>query len=116
METSKDLCSPSIAPGVVETIVALAISEVDGVALVGVKPSPGLLISILGKKRATPGILIYEEDDQIIVDVHIQVFYGYRLGEIAEAVRSAVVDALESQANIEVAAVNVAIDAIQFSG
>jgi len=116
METNPSSRSLTIAPGVIETIVALSIAQVDGVATVGTKPPPGGIISSRGRRHVTPGILIYEEDDQVVVDAHIQVFYGYRLPDIAAAVRSAVSDALEGQANIQVAAVNVTIDAIQFSG
>ena len=116
MDESIEVKSLTIAPGVIETIVALAVAEVDGVAALGSRTSPGGIISSLGKKHATSGILIYEEDAQVIVDVHVQVFYGYRLLDIAEQIRASVADALEGQANIEVAAVHVTIDAIQFSG
>lgn len=116
MDESHDLRSLTIAPGVIETIIMLAILEVEGIAAVGSKPTAQGVFSSLGKKQVTPGIMIYEDDDQVIVDAHVQVFYGYRLTDIAESVRVAVVNALESQANIDVAAVNVTIDAIQFSG
>ena len=116
MDESIDIKSLTIAPGVIETIIALAITEVDGVATVGVRPSPGGVIAALGKKHATSGIVIYEDDEQVIVDVHVQVFYGYRLLDIAEQIRSSVTNALKAQANIDAAAVNVTIDAIQFSG
>ena len=116
MSENLELRNLTIAPGVVETIVSLAIAEVEGIAAVGVRQSPSGLIAALNKKQAMPGILIYEEDDQVIVDVHVQVFYGYRLAVIVENVRSAVVDAMCSQASIDVSKVNVTIDAIQFSG
>jgi len=106
----------TIAPGVIETIVALAIAEVEGVAAVGTKQSPGGLVAALNKKQMLPGILIYEEDDQVVVDAHVQVFYGYRLPDIVESIKLAVVDALQTQASIEVSMVHVTIDAIQFSG
>ena len=106
----------TIAPGVVETIVSVAVAAVEGVASVGSRQTPSGIISAISKKCVTPGILIYEEDDQVIVDVHVQVFYGYRLPAIAESIRIAVANALESQANVEVALVNVTVDAIQFSG
>ena len=114
MEANTSSRSFTIAPGVIETIVALAIAQVDGVAVVGTKPMSGGFISSRSRKHVTPGILIYEEDEQVIVDAHVQVLYGYRLPDIAYSIRGAVADALESQANIEVATVNVTIDAIQF--
>jgi len=114
---SDDLKSRSltIAPGVIETIVALSIAEIEGVAMVGTKQIPSGILFSPGRKGVIPGVEVYEIDDQVVVDAHVQVFYGYRLADIAESIRAAVSDALESQVNIEVSSVNVTIDAIQFS-
>jgi uncharacterized alkaline shock family protein YloU len=104
-----------IAPGVAETIVALAVAQVDGVAVVGNKNVSGI-ISSLTKKHAVQGVLILEEDGQIKVEVHLQVFYGFKLQEIAEQVRAVIADALSSQACIEITTVDITIDGIVFAG
>ena len=114
MDESNDLDGLTIAPGVIETIIMLAVLEVEGVAAVGSKPPASGVLPTLGKKQATPGITICEEGDRVVVDVCVQVCYGYRLTDIARSVRTAVVNALESQANIEASVVNVTIDAISF--
>jgi uncharacterized alkaline shock family protein YloU len=105
----------TIAPGVVETIVSLAVSQIAGVAQVG---APGLsesFISALSKKHPAQGILITaEEDATITVTVHVQIFYGYRLQEVAENIRAIVVDTLEGQVGIHADAVDVFVDGIQF--
>jgi uncharacterized alkaline shock family protein YloU len=105
----------SIAPGVVETIVSLAASQVDGVAQVTAPRLSHGFISALSKKHLAQGVVIMADDDgTITVIVRIRVFYGYRLQEVAEKVRHAVVDTLSGQIGIEVAAVDVYIDGIQF--
>ncbi|MDR1082850.1 MAG: Asp23/Gls24 family envelope stress response protein [Coriobacteriales bacterium] len=105
----------AIAPGVVETIVSLAVCQVDGVAQVGAPSLSNSFASAFRKWHPAQGILIMADDDeQITVAVHVQVFYGYRLQEVAEGVRGAVVDALYGQVGIEVASVDVFIDGIQF--
>jgi uncharacterized alkaline shock family protein YloU len=104
-----------IAPGVAETIVALAVSQVDGVATVGNKSASNLLNN-LTKKNFVQGVLILEDAGQITVDVHVQVFYGFQLNEIAKQIRLSVADALLSQACIEIAAVDITIDSIVFAG
>ncbi|MCL1890607.1 MAG: Asp23/Gls24 family envelope stress response protein [Coriobacteriia bacterium] len=116
MEQYAELSGFTIAPGVIETIVGLAASEVEGVAQVGSPQTPGNLIASLSKRHPTPGIFIYGENDQVIVDVHVQVLYGYRLVSIAADIREAVADALESQVSIDVSEVNVTVDGIQFAG
>jgi uncharacterized alkaline shock family protein YloU len=105
----------TIAPGVVETMVSLAVSQIEGVAHVGAPGISDSFISALSKKHPAQGILITaDEDKAITVAVHVQIFYGYRLQEVAEQIRVVVADTLEGQVGIEVSAVDVFIDGIQF--
>jgi uncharacterized alkaline shock family protein YloU len=105
----------TLADGVVETLVAAAVNQVDGVAQVGAPHVPTSLLQIFTKTHNVPGVLIYEDDGAFIVDVHLQVYYGHRLTAIADAAREAVVAALDSQVGIKVGAVNIFIDGIQFA-
>jgi uncharacterized alkaline shock family protein YloU len=113
---STETNSLTIAPGVIETIISLAVQQVEGVAGLAAFSANNVL-QILGRKQSMPGVLVLEEEDgRIVVEVHIHVLYGYPLPDIAAAVRLAVADALDSQVNIAVSEVNVAIEAIQFVG
>lgn len=108
----------SIAPGVVETIVAMAAAEVEGVAGVG---AAGPLAQIMatfnaGKPVPTQGVDVSVDDDQkLSIAITVQVFYGRRLVDVAAAVRRAVADALAAQIGVETAAVDVHIDSLLFS-
>ena len=104
----------TIAPGVVETILSLAISQIKGVAVIGASRISEGVISVLNKRHTSQGIIVAAEDDKITVEVHVQVYYGFRLPEVADQIRSTTADALKSQVGIDVAAVNVFIDGIQF--
>ncbi|MCL2883291.1 MAG: Asp23/Gls24 family envelope stress response protein [Coriobacteriia bacterium] len=103
----------TIAPGVVETILALAVADVPGVARLG---SPKVRDSILSSKRRpdAQGILILAESGQIYVDVHLQAYYGYQLQEVAAHVRTVVSETLSGQIGVGVAGVDVYIDGITF--
>ena len=105
-----------IAPGVAESIVALAIAQVEGVAQVGQKAVSvsGGVLGALSKKPSNIGVLILEEEGQITVEVHLKLYYGYRLQEVAANIRATVADALLAQACIQVARVNITIDGIIF--
>ena len=46
--------------------------------------------------------------------VHVEVYYGYVLPELAAALRCAIAESLATQAGVEVSAVDVYIDGIQF--
>ena len=104
----------ALAPGVVETIVSIAVSEVEGVACVGSAGAQGR--AVFGQKPSTQGIEItVNEDNKLAVAVRIEVYYGFVLPEVASSLRQAVADAVASQVGVEVASVDVYIDGIQFA-
>ena len=101
----------AIAPGVVETIVSLAVRDVDGVVSVG--PAGGL--RIFGNRPSGQGIEVrVDEDDAWHFGVHVDGRYGVSLPQVAEDIRTSVADAVASQIGLAVAAVDVYVEAIQF--
>ena len=101
----------SIAPGVMETIISVAASEVDGVASLGSFATSGIR-SMLANKPSTSGI--ETKMGKLSVAVHVEVYYGYVLPELAAQLRSAIAEALATQAGVEVSSVDVYIDGLQF--
>ena len=64
----------SIAPGVMETIISVAASEVDGVASLGSFATSGIR-SMLASKPSTSGIETkMDEDGKLSVAVHVEVY------------------------------------------
>lgn len=103
----------AIAPGVMETIVILAVREVPGVASVGAAPSG--IRSLLAFKQSTQGVSVsLADDDTVEVKVSLRVLSGYSLEEVADSVRSAVVDAILTQVGLKVSRVDIVVDGIQF--
>lgn len=103
-----------IAPGVLDTIVTLAIEGVDGIAAVGAPGIAGLVQkgSRKGAQRAVD--VAVAEDGRVSVTVHVQVEYGRNLRDVGRAVQAAVLDAVSSQVGVEVASVDVYVDAVVF--
>lgn len=105
----------ALAPGVVETIVSIAVGEVEGVASVG-PSSTSSLRAVFASKSATQGIdVVLDEEDKLHISVRIDAYYGTVLPELAANVRQAVADAVASQVGIPVGAVDVYIDGMQFA-
>lgn len=105
----------AIADGVVDTIVSIAVQEVEGVVGFSSSASSGLLAG-LKQKPAVKGIEIMpNEDDSVSVSARVIVKYGYALPVVAEAIREAVVDSVATQIGLSVSNVDVYIDGIQFS-
>lgn len=110
-----NLDSIALADGVAETIVSLAIQDIEGVASIGGGAAASIL-GALGSKPAAQGVSVTaNEDNTLSVDVHMTVVYGYALPDIADAVRAKVADAVLTQVGVPVSSVDVYIDGIQFS-
>ncbi len=105
----------AIAPGVVETIIAIATTEVEGVASIGSTATSNIR-KALGAKPSVQGIdVVVDENNQLQVSVRLEVNSGYPLPEIAAKVRSAIAAAAESQIGVSVSSVDIYIDAIHFT-
>lgn len=104
----------SIAPGVLETIISVAANEVEGVASLGSFATSGIR-SMLAGKPSTSGIeATLDEDGKLHASVHVEVYNGYVLPELAAALRTSIAESLATQAGVEVAEVDIYIDGIQF--
>jgi uncharacterized alkaline shock family protein YloU len=104
-----------VAPGVLDTIVTVAAEGVDGVAGIG---SPGLagLVQKGARKGSARAVDVAVSDEGAIsITVHVQVTYGHRLKDVAQAVQSSIADAISSQVGVKVEAVNVYVDGIVFA-
>jgi uncharacterized alkaline shock family protein YloU len=100
---------------VVQTIIALAVKDIKGVAQVG-NPPARLLHAIMKSTPSNQGIdLLQDENGDLTVGVHVGVRYGRALGEIADDIRQAVVKAVTTQTSMNVKAVDVFIDGVRFS-
>ncbi len=105
----------SLAPGVVETIISIAANEVEGVASVGSYAAVGIRAKLTAKP-ATSGIEVeVAEDGKLAVTLHVEVYHGYVLPDLAATLRQAIADALLVQVGLEVASVDIFVDGIQFA-
>ena len=110
--TNVNVDGMALAPGVLETIISIAVAEVEGVASLGSAVSG--LRSVLSAKQLSQGVGV-EVDENLNVAVHLDAYYGTVLPELAAKVREAVVDAAAIQVGASIASVDVYIDGIQFA-
>ena len=102
----------NISEEVVASIAALAALEVKGVGELG---TGGIVISeLLGKKSLSKGVKVEIDENGTTVDVYMTVKYGEIVPTIATAAQDAVVNALESMANLSAVTVNIHVVGIKF--
>lgn len=96
-----------ISEDVIATIVAHAVTEVEGVVGLSVNPVAELADKI-GKKNWGKGMKItIGNDNALTIDCDILIAYGQSVVAVAEAVQAAVVAAVESMTGVQSIAVNV---------
>jgi uncharacterized alkaline shock family protein YloU len=66
--------------------------------------------SMLRKSDMTKGVIIRQDGDELIVDLHITVTYGLNVGAIVDSIIHKVKYVLTEQAGVEVKSVNVFVD------
>ena len=104
-----------LAPGVMETIIAIAARDVEGVASVGSSSFTGIR-SRFTSKPALQGIDVsMNEAEGVDVAVHVDVYYGHAIPKVASAVRQAVVDAVTTQVGFAISSVDVYVDGVSFA-
>jgi uncharacterized alkaline shock family protein YloU len=100
---------------VVETIVALAVKNVEGVVgLSGSDQTAGPIARLFASASKEAVDVDVSEDEKLIISVRIEVEFGYVLPEVADKVRAAVADAIEVQVNAPIERIDVYVDAIRF--
>ena len=104
-----------IADEVVAIIAALAATEVEGVASMAGNIT-NELISRLGMKNLSKGILVEVMENEVKVDVAINISYGYSIPEVSSKVQDKVKTAIENMTGLNVAVVNVRIASVDMAG
>ena len=106
----------TFAPGVLETIVTLAAKDVEGVAgIVGGQTLANLAQKAMNKSAAK-SVEVSVDGEGVSVSLHIEVEYGSSLRGVAETVQCAVAEAVTHQVGVAIEAVDVYVDAIEFTG
>lgn len=96
-----------ISEDVIASIVANAVSDVEGVVGLSVKPGADIA-DMIGKKSWGRGLKItIAQDNSLSIDCNVNVGYGQNVVTVAKAVQEAVAAAIESTAGVKVCAINV---------
>lgn len=96
--------------GIVSGIVSLAVSEVDGVALL-YKNKKNLIKRSNTRKE---GVKVNFEKDGIYVDVAIKVYYGYNVPDIAFKIQQNIKHNVEAMSEFKIAKVDVHVLGVIF--
>ena len=100
-----------IADEVVAIIAGLAATEVEGVSSMAGNIT-NEIVSRLGMKNLSQGIVVEVLDEEVKVDVAINIAYGFSIPEVSSKVQDKVKNAIENMTGLNVAVVNVRIASV----
>ncbi len=102
----------SIADSVVAKIAGVAAREISGVHAMGGGTSRaiGVVREAVGSPNASQGVSVEVGERQAAIDLTLVVDYGASIVDLADGVRSNVIDRTERMTGLEVTEVNIAID------
>ena len=103
-----------IADEVVAIIAGLATTEVEGVSAMAGNIT-NEIVSKLGMKNLSKGILVEVMENEVKVDVAINIAYGYSIPEVSAKVQDKVKSAIENMTGLTVAVVNVRIASVDMA-
>ncbi|MFE2018462.1 Asp23/Gls24 family envelope stress response protein [Streptomyces sp. NPDC059499] len=109
----------TISDNVVATIAGIAIRETDGVHSVGrgaAKALGAVTGRISGSSAHGRAVKVEVGEKQTAIDVDIEVEYGVPIHELAEQVRTAVTDAVETMTGLEVVEININVFDVHVPG
>ena len=100
-----------VADEVVAIIAGLAATEVEGVSSMAGNIT-NEIVSRLGMKNLSKGIQIEIADNEVVVDVALNIAYGYSIPEVSTKVQEKVKSAIETMPRLSVATINVRIASV----
>ena len=104
-----------IADEVVAMIAGLAATEVEGVdSMAGNITNE--LVGKLGMKNLNRGVKISVDDDHVLVELSLNMKYGYSIPDVSEKVQERVRTAIETMTGLTVLEVNIKIAGVSMSG
>ena len=103
-----------VADEVVAIIAGLATTEVEGVSSMAGNIT-NEIVSKLGMKNLSKGILVEVMENEVKVDVAINIAYGYSIPDVSAKVQDKVKSAIENMTGLTVAVVNVRIASVDLA-
>jgi uncharacterized alkaline shock family protein YloU len=103
-----------ISVDVVAKIAGIAASEIEGVSGMHTSFVGGVAQKFGAKKNTTQGVKVDIEDNMTSIDLYLVVDYGIKIPELAWSVQESVKASVESMTGLNVAAVNIHIEGINF--
>lgn len=113
MDTTSNLGKVEIAPEVIEVIVGIASSEVEGVASMRGNFATGV-VEKLGKKIHGKGVKVELTEEGIVIEVYTNMKFGISIPDVAKQLQENIRQTLLNMTALEVKEINIHVVGIHF--
>lgn len=108
------LGSINISTGYLKTLIGHTVTDCFGVTQMNsFGPKQGILSWFNKNSNIDKGVIIRQNKDSLIVDLHITVSYGVNISAIVDSISNKVRYAVEEETDLKVLKVNVFIDGMK---
>ena len=112
---NKDLSNKDTNVGVISSIACAAASQVDGIASVSYEVGYNGPAFTPSKKKRTSAITVTLTDDTAVIDIAVNVFYGYVIPQVVCDMQEKIKQEVEGSTYYKVKAVNVFVAGVVFN-
>lgn len=96
-----------VSEDVIATIVAHALSEVEGLGSMGTRPDIGIADFAIKKNWGKSLKILIAEDNSVTIDCSVMIAYGSSVVDVAKAVQESITTTVENMTGVKVNQVNV---------
>jgi len=111
---SGDIGEVKITAEAIASIVASTVMKTDGVASLAYGRMEGFSEK-MGMRSSGKGLRVEIKNRTVSVDVHVIIYFGYRIPDVARAIQKAVKNSIEEMTEYNVIVVNILVQGIDFS-
>lgn len=103
----------SISEDVFAIIATIVIEEMEGIAGT-VSDLRDNFKRVVHKKGNQRGIIVENIDDEVLIDIKVSIYFGVNICDLCLMLQKKIKEEIEMMTGIEVTAVNITVESIQF--
>ncbi len=103
-----------VSDDVIAVTAAMTASSVRGVSSLVGGITGSITKNILKMKNVKQGVKVSHEDNSLVIDIFLNVYYGYRIPEVAWNIQEAIRKDVKTMTGEEAGAVNIHVQGVVF--
>ena len=103
-----------VSDDVIAVTAAMTAARVRGVSSLVGGITGSITKNILKMKNVTQGVKVSHEDDSLVIDIFLNVFYGYRIPQVAWEIQETIRKEVKTMTGEDAGAVNIHVQGVVF--